>query len=112
MAKYSHNRGMMKEQITPKFTDYAVDGKIMIADDKLNSLSQEARYLYTCIYDYCTYAADPQYQKLHKFRQSISKLEGRDREILIDYFNSDPAINWPGIPQKPYEYYKKDYYNS
>ena len=98
MAKYSHNKGMMNTQ-----------AKIMIADDKFNSLSQEAKYLYTCIYDYCTYHPDPQYQTLHKFRTQIGKLEARDRDILIEYFNADPAINWPGISSKPWDYYKKPY---
>ena len=83
--------------------------KIMIPEDQYYELSQGARYLYTTIYDYCTYASDPQYQRLHNFRNSISKLEGRDREILIDYFNSDPAIQWNGMPCKPYEYYEKPY---
>lgn len=82
---------------------------IMISDEKFNSLSQEAKYLYTTIYDYCTYSSDPQYQRLHKFRKSIEKLEGRDRDILIEYFNSDPAINWNGISSPPYEYYSKPY---
>ena len=80
--------------------------------DTIMSLSDQARFLYDSIYDYCTYSSDPQYQKLHKYRNQISKLEGRDRDILIEYFNSDPAIRWKGIPQEPYEYYKKDYYNS
>lgn len=82
---------------------------IMIPEEKYNSLSQEARYLYTTIYDYCTYSSDPQYKTLHKFRNSISKLEGRDREILIEYFNSDPAIRWNGMSSEPWEYYKDPY---
>ena len=73
---------------------------------------QEAKFLYTSIYDYCTYAADPQYQRLHKYRNQISKLAGRDRDILIAYFNADPAIAWTGIPQVPYLYYAKDYYDT
>ena len=83
--------------------------KIGIPVEKFTTLSQEARYLYTTIYDYCTYASDPQYKRLHAFRNSISKLEGRDREILIEYFNNDPAINWPGISSKPWDYYKDPY---
>ena len=83
--------------------------EIMISDEKFNSLSQEAKYLYTTIYDYCTYASDPQYQRLHKFRNAINKLEGRDREVLIEYFNNDPAINWPGISSVPWQYYEKPY---
>jgi hypothetical protein len=109
MAKYSHNKSMMKEQITPKFTDHVVDDQIMISDDKFNSLSQEAKYLYTTIYDYCTYSPDPQYHRLHQFRTQINKLEDRDRDILIEYFNTDPAICWPGISSKPWEYYAKPY---
>jgi hypothetical protein len=83
--------------------------EIMISDEKFNSLSQEAKYLYTTIYDYCTYSSDPQYQRLHKFRKSIEKLESRDREVLIEYFNNDPAIRWPGIPCQPWDYYQKPY---
>ena len=100
---------MMNNAVTPKFTDYVVDNKIMISDEKLNSLSQEAKYLYTCIYDYCTYSPDPQYQRLHNFRKSIDKLTGTDREVLIEYFNTDPAINWNGISAKPWDYYSQPY---
>ena len=82
---------------------------IMISDEKYNSLSQEAKYLYTTIYDYCTYASDPQYKALHRFRNSINKLTGTDREILIEYFNSDPAIQWTGMPCEPWLYYKEPY---
>mgnify|MGYP001449142608 CR=1 FL=1 len=85
---------------------------IGLTEAKFNALSQEAKYLYTTIYDYCTYASDPQYQRLHKFRQAISKLDIGDRAILIEYFNQDPAIRWNGIPEEPYAYYRKDYYNS
>lgn len=81
----------------------------MISDEKLNSLSQEAKYLYTTIYDYCTYSPDPQYQRLHRFRNSINKLTGTDKEVLIEYFNNDPAINWNGISSQPWEYYKDPY---
>ena len=79
---------------------------------RFNALSQEAKFLYTTIYDYCTYAADPQYQRLHEYRKQISKLHGQDREILVEFFNNDPAIRWNGIPQEPYAYYAKDYYDS
>jgi len=72
-------------------------------------LSEEARKLYNQIYDYCTYSSDPQYKTLHKFRVKISKLEGRDREYLIEYFNHDPAIKWLGMPCEPWEYYSKPY---
>ena len=83
--------------------------KITIPEDQYYELSPGARYLYTTIYDYCTYASDPQYKTLHEFRKSISKLGGRDREILIDYFNNDPAINWNGISSEPWLYYEKPY---
>jgi hypothetical protein len=89
------------------------EAKITLSDDKLNSLSQEAKYLYSLIYDYCTYHPDPQYQKLHTYRNKIAALDNhRDRDILIAYFNNDPAIRWNGMPSEPYEYYKTDYYNS
>lgn len=72
-------------------------------------LSAQARALYNLIFDYCTYSSDPQYKVLHKFRTKISKLEGRDRELLVKYFNSDPAINWSGMSSPPMEYYKDPY---
>lgn len=81
--------------------------------EMIMSLSEQARHLYDSIFDYCTYAADPQYQTLHKFRNQIARLANTgDREILIGYFNQDPAIQWKGIPQEPYVYYAKDFYNS
>ena len=86
--------------------------QIGLSVDIIMSLSEQARSLYDSIYDYCTYSSDPQYQTLHKFRDKISKLGGRDRDVLIGYFNNDPAIKWNGIPQEPYLYYQKDYYNS
>ena len=74
------------------------------------SLHDEARSLYDAIYDYCTYAADPQYQVLHKFRNQIARIENAgDREILIGYFNTDPAIQWRGMPETPYAYYAEPY---
>ena len=93
----------MKALTTPETPETQIWSK------RFNELSQGARYLYTCIYDYCTYAADPQYHRLHKYRKQISKLEGRDREILMEYFNSDPAIRWNGMPCEPWEYYKDPY---
>lgn len=78
--------------------------------ETIMSLSDEARTLYDNIYDYCTYSADPQYQTLHKFRKCIAALDNcRERDILINYFNNDPAIGWPGMPCAPYEYYAKPY---
>lgn len=88
------------------------DQKIGIPTEQYMTLSQEARYLYTSIFDYCTYSSDPQYQRLHQYRTSISKLPEPDKSVLIKYFNNDPAIRWNGIPQEPYEYYRKPYYQS
>ena len=82
---------------------------IGLSFEEIMILSDKARQLYDLIYDYCTYSSDPQYQTLHKFRTSISKLTGRDQELLISYFNSDPAIRWNGIPSEPYCYYQKPY---
>ena len=74
------------------------------------NLNDEARALYDTIYDYCTYAADPQYQILHKFRNQIDRLANAgDRDILIGYFNQDPAIRWNGMPCEPFEYYAEPY---
>ena len=81
--------------------------------ETIMTLSEEARFLYDSIFDYCTYASDPQYQKLHKYRNRIAALDNhRDRDILIEYFNNDPAIQWTGMPQAPYMYYAKDFHNS
>ena len=80
-----------------------------VSDERLNSMSQEAKYLYSIIFDYCTYASDPQYKVLHAFRKQINKLKPHDRDIMIEYFNSDPAINWSGISSKPWDYYEKPY---
>lgn len=78
--------------------------------ETIMSLSEPARMLYDTIYEYCTYAADPQYQTLHKFRKRIAALDnGRERAILIDYFNADPAIHWPGMPSQPWDYYAQPY---
>lgn len=74
-----------------------------------DQLSQDARYLYTCIYDYCTYADDPQYKRLHAFRNAINKLVGTDKDIMIQYFNHDPAIRWSGMPCDPWTYYAAPY---
>jgi len=81
--------------------------------EMIMSLSEAARFLYDSIFDYCTYSSDPRYQTLHKYRNAIAALDNiRDRDVLIDYFNNDPAIKWNGIPEAPYIYYAKDYYNS
>ena len=72
-------------------------------------ISPKARQLYDLIYDYCTYSSDPQYQTLHKFRNKISHLEQRDRDILIGYFNTDPAIQDHHMTVPAYEYFKDPY---
>ena len=78
--------------------------------DTIMSLSEQARHLYDTMYDYCTYAADPQYKTLHTFRNKIAKIANlRDRGILINYFNSDPAIQWTGMPCNAYAYYAQPY---
>ena len=76
---------------------------------KLQQLSGPARQLYNHIYDYCTYASDPQYQRLHQFRMQINQHSGTDRDLLIEYFNADPAICWPGISCDPWQYYAAPY---
>jgi len=83
--------------------------KVGLAYEKYDELSSEAKALYNMLYDYCTYASDPQYRTLHKFRTKISNLEGRDRELLIEYFNHDPAIRWNGMSSEPWTYYEKPY---
>ena len=78
--------------------------------ETIMSLSDSTRKLYDTMYDYCTYAADPQYQVLHMFRSLISRIANpSERNIMINYFNHDPAIRWNGIPHAPYQYYKKPY---
>lgn len=83
--------------------------RIGLSFEKYSTLSDLAKTLYNSIYDYCTYASDPQYRTLHKFRGKIDSFTGSDRELLIEYFNHDPAISWPGIPRNPWEYYNKPY---
>jgi hypothetical protein len=83
--------------------------RIGLMDEQIDDLTEQGRQLYNAIYDYCTYAADPQYQMLHKFRDRIQQLQLSDRSILIEYFNNDPAIQWTGMPCAPYEYYAKPY---
>lgn len=77
--------------------------------DKYDSLTLDGKVIYNMIFDYCTYSSDPQYQTLHKFRNKINQLSGLDKEILIEYFNNDPAIQWNGMPSQPWEYYSKPY---
>jgi len=78
--------------------------------DSIMQLSPEARELYNAIYDYCTYASDPQYQVLHKFRNQIDRLANAgDREILIGYFNQDPAIQDHNMTCSAWEYFQDPY---
>ena len=78
--------------------------------ETMMTLSPKARHLYDTIYDYCTYASDPQYQTLHKFRNQIARLANAvERDILIAYFNNDPAIQWNGMPCDPWQYYADPY---
>jgi len=84
--------------------------RIGLALETMMTLSPAARALYDKIYDYCTYSSDPQYQTLHKFRTQIMRIANTgDREILINYFNHDPAIRWNGMSKEPWEYYKDPY---
>jgi len=85
------------------------ENRIGLSFPETRELSAQARSLYNLIFDYCTYASDPQYTVLHKFRSQINKLEGRDRELLVEYFNHDPAIRWSGMSSEPFEYYKDPY---
>jgi hypothetical protein len=85
------------------------DAPVGLPIDDIMSLSEHARCLYNQIFDYCTYAADPQYHTLHKFRLAIAKLDHGDRDVLITYFNADPAIQWTGMPCEPYAYYATPY---
>lgn len=74
------------------------------------SLSDEARSLYNQIFDYCTYAADPQYQTLHTFRNRIARLaDERARAMLITYFNTDPAMQDHNMQTSAWEYYAQPY---
>jgi hypothetical protein len=83
--------------------------RIGLTDEQIDDLTEQGRQLYNNIFDYCTYAADPQYATLHKFRSRIQQLQLSDRTTLIEYFNNDPAIQWTGMPCAPYEYYAKPY---
>ena len=118
-APYSHNRHMITYTGYKQYPEPAESHPLLpnpaagLPIETIMSLSEQARFLYDNIFNYCTYHPDPQYQKLHTYRKRIASLDSpRDRDILIGYFNSDPAIRWNGIPEEPYEYYKKDYYNS
>ena len=114
-AKYSHNKHIMNTVTESNSNAHPLlpNPPMGLCIETIMSLSEQARHLYDSIFDYCTYAADPQYQTLHTYRNAIAALDNhRDRDILTTYFNNDPAIRWTGIPQEPYIYYAKDFYNS
>lgn len=78
--------------------------------DSIMQLSPEARELYNAIYDYCTYSSDPRYQTLHKFRMAIDRLANvADRDALIVYFNTDPAIQDHNMKCSAWEYFQDPY---
>ena len=79
--------------------------------ETIMSLSHAARELYNNIFDYCTYAADPQYHTLHAFRARIAHMENAaERDILIAYFNADPAIHDHNMTVPAYEYFAAPYW--
>jgi hypothetical protein len=86
-----------------------MDARIGLTHDQIDALSETARQLYNNIFDYCTYAADPQYQTLHKFRMRIAQLQPPDRDALIEYFNRDPAIQDHNMKTSAWEYYAQPY---
>lgn len=82
-----------------------------LAFDQIQSLTAPARALYNQIFDYCTYAADPRYQTLHKFRQAIARIANTaDRDTLIAYFNADPAIQDPNMKVPAWQYFADAYW--
>ena len=85
------------------------DAHIGLTHNQIDALSEMARQLYNNIFDYCTYAADPQYQTLHRFRMRIAALPVTDRDALIAYFNADPAIQDPNMTVPAYEYFAAPY---
>ena len=114
-ANYSHNKSMMNALSEPN-NDYhplLPHGPVGLPVETYLTLSEQAKCLYNAMFDYVTYAADPQYQTLHTYRNRIAALDNhRDRDTLIAYCNADPAIRWNGMPEAPWVYYKKDYYDS
>jgi hypothetical protein len=83
--------------------------RIGLTHEQIDDLSETGRRLYNNIFDYCTYASDPQYQTLHKFRTRISSLEQRDRDVLIAYFNTDPAIQDHNMKVPAWDYFEAPY---
>ena len=86
-----------------------IESHIGLAPHQIDALSVQARQLYNNIFDYCTYASDPQYQTLHRFRMRIAALPATDRDALIQYFNTDPAIQDPNATVPAYEYFAAPY---
>jgi hypothetical protein len=89
--------------------DFWPKERVGLPFEEYYKLSDEAKALYNTIYDYCTYSSDPLYQTLHKFRKRIDSFFGRDKALLIEYFNHDPAIRWNGISSDPWHYYSLPY---
>jgi len=85
------------------------DAHIGLQFDQIDALSDAARELYNAIFDYCTYAADPQYQQIHRFRKRIAALPLRDRDALIAYFNAEPAIQDHNMQVPAWQYYADPY---
>ena len=84
--------------------------RIGLTYDQIDALSETARQLYNNIFDYCTYAADPQYRTLHAFRNRIARIEcSVERDILIAYFNSDPAIHDHNATVPAWQYFEDPY---
>jgi len=78
--------------------------------ETIHTLSDAARHLYDVMFDYCTYAADPQYQQIHKFRQAIARIaNAADRDALIAYFNTEPAIQDHNMTVPAWQYYADPY---
>lgn len=86
------------------------DARIGLTDNQIDDLSEMGRRLYNNIFDYCTYASDPQYQTLHRFRQQITQLPAPDQHILIAYFNTDPAIQDHNMKTSAWEYFAAPYW--
>ncbi len=83
--------------------------RIGLTHEQIDDLSEPGRRLYNNIFDYCTYASDPQYRTLHRFRQQIAQLDARDRDVLIGYFNTDPAIQDHNMTVSAWDYFADPY---
>jgi hypothetical protein len=82
---------------------------IGLTHHQIHALSDAGRKLYNAMFDYCTYAADPQYRTLHHFRQQIAALPAADQCALIAYFNADPAIQHHHMTCSAWEYFAAPY---